>query len=309
MRCSSGIVIEGHFKDEDIYSHAFVPTFFALIHAFLPGFLAIISPVFIRWAEMARFKSRRFFNFVYFAFVFFIIVWYEGLEIFVEDYNLFICKNSRCTGFWSTDWLHESVAKKFYDIVQGTLSISASLVLINLAGAYDWKTKDLRYSFHWFILVVLGALISLAPSVSWAVNNCLPLFPPTLNHFFRHGFNGIPIGLYGFIILGCLLIEYVKYLMLKIFPNNRIAIFNIIFLYRIYFLMLTVSNILYIWSIYIDTWIVFSFTIIFCYIFNDKIREYLMIRLGDEITAKEKEDYLKERNAWETNKVFIDENL
>lgn len=57
---------------------------------------------------LLRTKNKTLYNVIYFFGMFCFIVFYEGLEIFGEDINLYICGNSTCNAYWSSDWLHES---------------------------------------------------------------------------------------------------------------------------------------------------------------------------------------------------------
>lgn len=143
--CTSGFVFEPQFPEKTIFEHAFVPTFWAIIHAYFPGLITIMTAAFLtvvlKW--LFKLKNKKVYMITLFCIMFVIIVFWEGCEITFEGWNIFICNNTSCQNFWRHIWFKESAAKKYYDIIQGILSILMSLTLINLTGfdECNWKSK------------------------------------------------------------------------------------------------------------------------------------------------------------------------
>lgn len=168
-------------------------------------------------------------------------------------------------------WFEETLYKKMFDMLQDSIGGLMYILIRLILGAAKWKHTT------WFtktpaIINRLFQFFAATMSCLFLVRNtCLPFNEGGFVYFF----NTVPIGYYAFIIAMILLIYLDTKRSIHVFPENEHYIKKMMMLNYAYFLALTLTNVLWSWSIYVTTWVSAAVLAFIFYVKMDDIRLHL----------------------------------
>lgn len=253
------------------------------VHWVFPGLLTLIVDILYHERDYIDDESVPVYHYInLFRRMFFYSFLYEVFEYVVYYLNFLVCGYSNCDIFIQKNWFYESVNKKMLDMLQDSISIWFAIICLWIFKAKGWKSADGQRARSYFIFVVLFA-VNLLPMLFYKRNMTWNPYTASFQEFIDHrGPNSIAYGYWIHILVWQFATYLFKNEAISINPHKEATLNKVFCLYGIGIFLQSLVNVLWVWSIYILTWIVSYLAFNVLWYGWDHIKEGFDTRFGED---------------------------